>query len=138
MMCSLSLTMWLVVWESCVSNYLVWKMRGKFLDDTDPASWLSGYKGYKNSTISIYNCYICILLIKTNLMIYICHIFYGGEVKICMLTISDSEHDMGDTMRDNKDALSDVAEGGKVWEGAGNNLAMGLPSRTSEELEIRS
>src|SRR5260221_14717501 len=111
-------------------------MHGKFPDDTDPASWLSGYKGYKNSTISIYNCYICILLIKTNSMIYICHIFYGGEVEICMLTISNSEHDMGDTVKDNKDTLLDVAEGGIVWERAGNNLVTGLLSQTSKELGI--
>jgi hypothetical protein len=85
--------------------YLVWKMRGKFPSGTDLASWLSGYKGYKNPIISIYKCYICILLIKTNSMIYICHIFCGGDVEICMLTVSDSEHDMGDTVGDNEDAL---------------------------------
>ena len=121
--------MWLVAWESCVRSYLVWKMRGKFPGGTDLACWLSGYKGYKNLIISIYKWHICILLIKTNSMIYICYIFCGGEVEICMLTVRDSEHDIGDTVGDNEDALSDVAEGGTAREKAGEQLSdgAGLP-----------
>ncbi len=97
-----------------------------------------GIRVTKIQTILIYNCYICILLIKTNSMIYICHIFYGREVEICMLTISNSEHDMGNTVKDNKDTLLDVAKGGIVWEWAGNNLVTGPLSQTSKELGIGS
>jgi hypothetical protein len=47
----------------------------------------------KNSIILIYNCYICILLIKTNSMIYICYIFCKGGVEICVFAVRDNEHD---------------------------------------------
>ena len=58
-------------------------------------------------------------------------------MEICMLTVSDSEHDMGDTVGDNEGTLSDVAEGGQRGKGAGNNLATGPPSRKGwKSLEI--
>jgi hypothetical protein len=51
-----------------------------------------------NSIILIYNCYICILLIKTNSMIYICYIFDKGGVEICVLAVRDDEHNRGDSV----------------------------------------
>jgi hypothetical protein len=52
-----------------------------------------------NSIILVYNCYICILLIKANSMIYICYIFGKGGVEICVLAVRDSEHDRGGQCR---------------------------------------
>ena len=52
----------------------------------------------------IYNHDICILLIKTNSMIYICYIFCWGGVEICLLTVRDNEHSIGDN-------VGDIAEG---------------------------
>jgi hypothetical protein len=55
--------------------------------------------------ISIYNHNICILLIKTNLMIYICYIFCWGEVEICLLAVGDDERDIGDNVGDDDRGL---------------------------------
>jgi hypothetical protein len=71
-------------------------MRGKIPGGTGPASWphfSRGRNSSKNLIISIYNCYIHILLIKTNSMIYICYIFCKEGVEICVLTVRDNEHD---------------------------------------------
>jgi hypothetical protein len=121
MVCSLSLTvstMLLAAWEtmrSHVGSYRVWEMCGKIPGGTDPVSRLyfsRGRDGSKILIIFIYNCYICILLIKTNSMIYICYIFCKGGVEICVLIVSDNEHDSEHDVGDDEVASSDVAEGG--------------------------
>jgi hypothetical protein len=94
-------------------------MCGKILGGTDLVSWLyfsRGRDGSKNLIIFIYNCYICILLIKTNSMIYICHIFCKGGVEIWVLIVRDNEHDSKHDMGDNEVMLLDVARGGTTWE----------------------
>ena len=72
-----------------------------------------------------YNYNICILLIKTNLMIYICYIFCVGGVQICLLTVRDDEHDLGDNVGDNDRMLP--RKGMEHWR---------RRSRTSERLGI--
>jgi hypothetical protein len=120
MVCSLSLTvstMLLAAWEtmrSHVGSYRVWEMCGKIPGGTDPVSQLyfsRGRDGSKILIIFIYNCYICILLIKTNSMIYICYIFCEGGVEICVLTVRDNEHDSENGVGDNEVMSSEVAEG---------------------------
>jgi hypothetical protein len=54
----------------------------------------------------ICNVHIHILLIKPNIMIYICYIF-SREVKTCVLAVIDDKHDVGD----DDDASSDSAGG---------------------------
>ena len=39
--------------------------------------------------------YIRVLLIKTNSMVYICYIKYGGNADICVLAVGDDELSMG-------------------------------------------
>jgi hypothetical protein len=96
-------------------------MCGKILGGTDPVSWLYFFRGRDNSKnliIFIYNCYICILLIKTNSIIYICYIFCKEGVEICVLTVRDNEHDSENGVGDNEDMSLEVAEGwGHTWEG---------------------
>jgi hypothetical protein len=110
------------------------EMCGKIPGGTDPVSRLyfsRGRDGSKFLIILIYNCYICILLIKTNSMIYICYIFCKGGVEIYVLTVRDNEHDSEHDVGDNEVALSDVAEGGQRGKARGshtdepgNNLAV--------------
>ncbi len=50
-------------------------------------------------------------------MIYICYIIYGDYFAKCVLTVSNDEL----VVRDNDDALSEVAKGGHMWEGLGNS-----------------
>jgi hypothetical protein len=120
--------MLLAAWEairSHVGSYQVWEMCGKIPGGTDPVSqpyFFRGRDGSKNLIIFIYNCYICILLIKTNSIIYICYIFCEGGVEIYMLTVRDNEHDSENGVRDNEVMLWKVAKGGDtqwghVWEG---------------------
>jgi len=71
---------------------------------------------YKNLFILNFNYYICILHLNTSSVIYICYIFYEGQVKIGMLTIRDNELNVGD----DEVTLSDVAGGGnhmgqQIW-----------------------
>ena len=110
-MCSLSLTvstMLLTPWETmrlCVGGYRVWEMHRKIPGGTGPASQPHFSRVEivsKISIISIYNCYICVLLIKTNPMIYIGYMFCKGEVEICVLTVRDNEHDSEHGAGDNE------------------------------------
>ncbi len=50
-------------------------------------------------------------------MIYICYIIYGDYFAKCVLTVGNDEL----TVRDNDDVLSEVAEGGHMWESPGNS-----------------
>ena len=102
MVCSLSLTVSKVLltpWEAMrprVGGYRVWETRGKIPGGTGPVSrphFSRGRDSSKLSILSVCNCYICILLVKTNLIIYICYIFCKGEAEICVLTVRDNEHD---------------------------------------------
>jgi hypothetical protein len=102
---------------------------------TDPVSWLyffRGRDGSKNLIIFIYNCYICILLIKTNSMIYIYIIFCEEGVEICVLTNRDNKHDSENGMGDNKVMSSKVAEG---WEHAQKGCE-GIPVLIGIVLEL--
>jgi hypothetical protein len=100
--CSLSetvSTMLLAAWEAMrprVGDYRIWKTRRKIPGGTDPVSRPYIFRGRdssKNPIIFTYNCYIRILLIKTNPIIYICYIFCKGGVEICVLTVRGNEHD---------------------------------------------
>ena len=58
--------------------------------------------------------YIRILLIKTNSMIYICYIKYGGNGGKCVIAVGDDELDVGNNelgVGDDEDASSEAAEG---------------------------
>jgi hypothetical protein len=125
--------------RSCIGGCQVWetragKSRGAQIRLAGPTFPRGG--GTTNPIILIYNCYICILLIKTKLIIYMCHIFFKGGVEICELTVRDSGHDSKHVVGDDNVALLDVAEGGTVRErqrkSHGNDLGVvatgaGLP-----------
>lgn len=128
-MCSLSETMSSMCWtawetmKSRVGCCRIWEMCGVGNNPggTDPVSrpYFSRGKGPKFFLffiiISTYNCYICVLLMKTNLMIYICYIFCEGWVEICVLTVRDNEHHSEHAVGDDEVATSDVAgEGGRA------------------------
>ena len=51
--------------------------------------------------------YIRILLIKTNLMIYICHTKHGGKGVVCVLAVRDDKLNVGDI----EDMSLELAEG---------------------------
>jgi hypothetical protein len=77
-------------------------------------TFFRGRDGYKNLIIFIYNCCICILLIRANSTMYICYIFCGGGMEICVLTVIDNEHDSEHT-------VGDDAEGVTAWEMSGHS-----------------
>src|SRR6266567_1288294 len=55
----------------------------------------------------VFKGYIRILLIKTNLMIYICYIKHGGKRVVCVLTVRDDKLNM----KDIKNMSSELAKG---------------------------
>ena len=61
-----------------------------------------------SNTTTFYD-YIRILLIKTNLMIYICYMKCGGNADICVLAVGDDELSHGDNEK--RGHSSEAAEG---------------------------
>jgi hypothetical protein len=113
MVCLLSETMstiWLTPWEamkSHVGSCWVWEMCGKIpraqIQLAGPA--FPRGSGTTNSIILVYKCYIYILLININSLIYICYILYEGARGI-------SEKRCACCWKQWAQALLDVAEGG--------------------------
>jgi hypothetical protein len=65
---------------------------------TDPVSWPTFPRGggTTNPIILLYNYYICILLIKTNPIIYIYCTKHKGKGAVCVLIIRDNELNIGE------------------------------------------
>ena len=84
------------------------KCAGKSPGGTDPVSrpYFPRGGGTTNPIILLYNCYICILLIKTNPMIYICCTKHKGKGVVCVLTVGDNELNIGEWGR-----VIELAEG---------------------------
>ena len=72
--------------------------------------------GTTNPIILLYNYYICILLIKTNPMIYIYCTKHGGKGAVCVLTVRDNELNIGEWGH-----IIGACRGvGHTWEDSGN------------------
>jgi hypothetical protein len=109
----------------------------------DWASWLAGPRflrgaqalsvavGAKKFHKCICHHHIRVLLRKTNPMIYICYIKYGGNGVTCVLAVGDDELDMGD----NGGALLEVAGGAGRPEEV---MRMGLERKITEKEHVRA
>jgi hypothetical protein len=64
--------------KSCVGSCQVWEMHGKIPEAQIWSASPAFHKGSgtTNPIILVYKCYIYILLINTNSLIYICYILY--------------------------------------------------------------